>query len=83
MALTIGEIFPVGGPAPPDLVVGRDEAIAELTVCLREGTSATLVGPRRAPPRRHANGREQTDEQRGARPAHESGSGGSGGGKLK
>lgn len=48
MALTIGEIFPVGGPAPPDLVVGREEAIGELTVRLREGTSATLVGPRRA-----------------------------------
>jgi AAA ATPase-like protein len=43
----IGWLFPVGGPVPPDLVIGRAGDIHEIERRLREGLHTMLVGPRR------------------------------------
>lgn len=43
----IGRLFPLGGPVPPALVIGRRGEIDELERRLREGLSTMLVGPRR------------------------------------
>jgi hypothetical protein len=45
--LPIGTLFPLGGPVPPDLVIGRRGEIEELERRLREGLSTMLVGSRR------------------------------------
>ncbi len=43
----IGTLFPLGGPVPPDLIVGRRGEIEELGSRLREGMSTMLAGERR------------------------------------
>jgi hypothetical protein len=43
----IGPLFPLGGPVPPDLIVGRRGDIDEVRVRLAEGMSTMLAGPRR------------------------------------
>lgn len=43
----IGSLFPLGGPVPPDLVIGREGVIADVEQRMREGLSTMLVGPRR------------------------------------
>lgn len=48
MAGQIGKLFPLGGPVPPDLMIGRVGEREELEHRLREGMSTMLVGPRRA-----------------------------------
>lgn len=47
MLLQIGKLFPLGGPVPPALMVGRSGERNELERRLREGMSTMLVGPRR------------------------------------
>jgi Cdc6-like AAA superfamily ATPase len=47
MAEKIGHLFPVGGPVPPDLVIGRAGEIDELERRYREELHTMLVGPRR------------------------------------
>ena len=47
MSRPIGKLFPLGGPVPPELVIGRRGEIDELERRLREGLSTMLVGPRR------------------------------------
>lgn len=44
----IGKLFPLGGPVPPDLMIGRVGEREELTRRLAAGMSTMLVGPRRA-----------------------------------
>lgn len=48
MAGSIAKLFPLGGPVPSELVVGRAGERNELAGRLREGMSTMLVGPRRA-----------------------------------
>lgn len=43
----VGWLFPVGGPVPPDLVIGRAGDIDEIERRLREGLHTMLSGPRR------------------------------------
>lgn len=43
----IGELFPLGGPVPSELIIGRKGEIAEIERRLREGVHTMLVGPRR------------------------------------
>lgn len=43
----IGPLFPLGGPVPPELIVGRRGDIDEVVRRLGEGLSTMLVGPRR------------------------------------
>jgi hypothetical protein len=43
----IGKLFPLGGPVPPELVIGRTGDIDEIHRRLREGIHTMLVGPRR------------------------------------
>jgi hypothetical protein len=43
----IARLFPVGGPVPRDLIVGRRGDIDELTRRMREGMSTMLAAPRR------------------------------------
>jgi AAA ATPase-like protein len=43
----IGRLFPSGGPVPPDLVIGRDGEIEEVTRRLREAIHTLLSGGRR------------------------------------
>jgi AAA ATPase-like protein len=43
----IGWLFPVGGPVPPELVIGRSGDIDEIERRLCEGLHTMLVGPRR------------------------------------
>lgn len=43
----LGHLFPLGGPVPPDLVIGRESEIADIELRLREGVSTMLVGSRR------------------------------------
>ena len=43
----IGALFPLGGPVPPDLIIGRRGEIDEISGRLREGMSTMLVGERR------------------------------------
>lgn len=43
----LGALFPLGGPVPPDLIVGRRGEIEEVERRLREGLSTMLLGPRR------------------------------------
>ena len=45
--LAIGPLFPLGGPVPPDLIIGRRGEIEEIGRRLGEGMSTMLVGPRR------------------------------------
>ncbi|MGH2843990.1 MAG: ATP-binding protein [Solirubrobacteraceae bacterium] len=44
---TIGGLFPLGGPVPRDLIIGRRGDIDELTRRMREGMSTMLAAPRR------------------------------------
>lgn len=44
----IGKLFPLGGPVPPDLMIGRVGERDELKRRLSAGMSTMLVGPRRA-----------------------------------
>jgi hypothetical protein len=44
---SIGRLFPLGGPVPWDLIIGRRGDIDELTRRMREGMSTMLVAPRR------------------------------------
>jgi SpoVK/Ycf46/Vps4 family AAA+-type ATPase len=43
----IGPLFPLGGPVPPELIIGRRGDIEEIQRRLGEGLSTMLVGPRR------------------------------------
>ncbi len=43
----IGTLFPLGGPVPPDLIIGRRGEIDEITGRLQEGMSTMLAGERR------------------------------------
>ncbi|MET0600374.1 MAG: ATP-binding protein [Baekduia sp.] len=43
----IGLLFPLGGPVPSDLIIGRDGEIDAVLHQLREGISTLLAGPRR------------------------------------
>jgi len=43
----IGTLFPLGGPVPPDLIIGRRGEIDEIGGRLREGMSTMLAGARR------------------------------------
>ncbi|HEX7292863.1 MAG TPA: ATP-binding protein [Conexibacter sp.] len=43
----IGRLFPVGGPVPPELVVGRSGDIEEIERRLQEGIHTMLAGRRR------------------------------------
>jgi len=43
----IGTLFPLGGPVPPDLIIGRRGDIDEIGGRLREGMSTMFAGPRR------------------------------------
>jgi ABC-type Mn2+/Zn2+ transport system ATPase subunit len=43
----IGPLFPLGGPVPEDLIIGRAGEIDDVARRLREGLSTLLVGPRR------------------------------------
>jgi nucleoside-triphosphatase THEP1 len=43
----IGTLFPLGGPVPPDLIIGRRGEIDEIGDRLREGMSTMLAGARR------------------------------------
>ena len=43
----IGSLFPLGGPVPSDLIIGRRGEIAEISGRLREGMSTMLAGERR------------------------------------
>lgn len=43
----IGRLFPLGGPVPPALVIGRDGELQEIERRLREGMSTMLDGQRR------------------------------------
>lgn len=43
----IGELFPLGGPVPPALIIGRTGELDEIERRLREGVHTMLVGPRR------------------------------------
>lgn len=44
---SIGTLFPLGGPVPPDLIIGRRGEIEEIGGRLREGMSTMLAGERR------------------------------------
>lgn len=44
---SIGTLFPLGGPVPPDLIIGRRGEIEEIGGRLREGMSTMLAGARR------------------------------------
>lgn len=43
----IGPLFPLGGPVPRDLIIGRRGDIDELSRRMREGMSTMLAAPRR------------------------------------
>jgi len=43
----IGTLFPLGGPVPSDLIIGRRGEIDEITGRLQEGMSTMLAGERR------------------------------------
>lgn len=43
----IGPLFPLGGPVPPDLIIGRRGDIDELSRRMHEGMSTMLAAPRR------------------------------------
>lgn len=43
----IGALFPLSGPVPPELVIGREGDIEELTRRMRERLHTMLTGPRR------------------------------------
>lgn len=43
----IGRLFPLGGPVPRDLIIGRQGDLDELTQRMREGMSTMLAAPRR------------------------------------
>jgi uncharacterized protein len=43
----IGPLFPLGGPVPRDLIIGRRGDIDELSRRMREGISTMLAAPRR------------------------------------
>lgn len=43
----IAPLFPLGGPVPSDLIIGRETEIIELVTQLREGVSTIVTGPRR------------------------------------
>lgn len=43
----IGPLFPLGGPVPPELIIGRRGEIEEIGQRVREGMSTLLSGPRR------------------------------------
>lgn len=43
----IAPLFPLGGPVPSNLIIGRDSETAQLVTQLREGVSTLVVGPRR------------------------------------
>lgn len=43
----IGELFPAGGPVPPERVIGRERDIEDLVLRIRERTHVLLSGPRR------------------------------------
>jgi hypothetical protein len=47
MTGAIGWLFPVGGPVPPELVIGRSGDIEEIERRLEEGLHTMLVGRRR------------------------------------
>jgi hypothetical protein len=47
MPKKIGRLFPVGGPVPPDLIIGRAGEVDELERRVREELHTILVGPRR------------------------------------
>lgn len=47
MTEKIGRLFPVGGPVPPDLIIGRVGDLDELERRVREELHTILVGPRR------------------------------------
>jgi len=47
MAEKIGRLFPVGGPVPPDLIIGRAGEVDELERRFCEELHTMLVGPRR------------------------------------
>lgn len=48
MSEQIGKLFPLGGPVPPELMIGRVGERGELERRLSAGMSTMLVGPRRA-----------------------------------
>jgi hypothetical protein len=43
----IAPLFPLGGPVPGKLIIGRDAEMAELAGQIREGVSTLVIGPRR------------------------------------
>ncbi len=43
----VGQIFPAGGPVPPELVIGRRNEIESLLIHLRERVSVLVTGERR------------------------------------
>ncbi len=47
MSEAIGQLFPVGGPVPPELVIGRAGELDEIERRCREHLHTMLVGPRR------------------------------------
>lgn len=47
MTERIGRLFPLGGPVPPDLIIGRAGELDELERRVREELHTILIGPRR------------------------------------
>lgn len=43
----IGRLFPAGGPADPDVMIGREADVDEIATMLREGVHVLLAGDRR------------------------------------
>lgn len=43
----IAPLFPLGGPVPSDLIIGRDAETVELVSQIRQGVSTLVTGPRR------------------------------------
>jgi hypothetical protein len=43
----IGRLFPAGGPADPDMVIGRANDVADLAATLEEGVHVLVAGDRR------------------------------------
>ena len=43
----LGRLFPAGGPADPDVMIGRESDVDEIAAMLREGIHVLLAGARR------------------------------------
>ena len=46
-SVPIAPLFPLGGPVPRELIIGRSAEIAELSTQIGEGVSTLVTGPRR------------------------------------